>query len=266
MSAAPEVFVSFVQLPEFVHRNGAERELRICASGCPGTETACAWLDWACVRAVAVEWGIDVLSTAGQQPPARLREVALASSALDNLDAHQIHFGAIDLISDILALKLFRAYGVPDSVAKAFLAHFSSDLAVDLDEARNATQRRTPPAPTRPATLGPQTPCTTPAQPAAAHGLAPGGAAPTPRKIRKVKMTKRAPRRCRKCGHEPRSEEWSSFHVEPADAVRPCARKHERNLPQNRAAPASYCTVPPDQRLPGFPMAPGKKSKKRRKA
>ena len=41
MSAAPEVFVSFVQLPEFVHRNGAERELRICASGCPGTETAC---------------------------------------------------------------------------------------------------------------------------------------------------------------------------------------------------------------------------------
>ena len=84
MSAAPEVFVSFVQLPEFVHRNGAERELRICASGCPGTETACAWLDWACVRAVAVEWGIDVLSTAGQQPPARLREVALASSALDN--------------------------------------------------------------------------------------------------------------------------------------------------------------------------------------
>ena len=79
-------------------------------------------------------------------------------------------------------------------------------------------------------------------------------------------MTKRAPRRCRKCGHEPRSEEWSSFHVEPADAVRPCARKHERNLPQNRAAPASYCTVPPDQRLPGFPMAPGKKFKKRRKA
>ena len=134
MSAAPEVFVSFVQLPEFVHRNGAERELRICASGCPGTETACAWLDWACVRAVAVEWGIDVLSTAGQQPPARLREVALASSALDNLDAHQIHFGAIDLISDILALKLFRAYGVPDSVAKAFLAHFSSDLAVDLEQ------------------------------------------------------------------------------------------------------------------------------------
>ena len=66
-------------------------------------------------------------------------------------------------------------------------------------------------------------------------------------------MTKRAPRRCRKCGHEPRSEEWSSFHVEPADAVRPCARKHERNLPQNRAAPASYCTVPPDQRK----MAPG---------
>ena len=220
MSAAPEVFVSFVQLPEFVHRNGAERELRICASGCPGTETACAWLDWACVRAVAVEWGIDVLSTAGQQPPARLREVALASSALDNLDAHQIHFGAIDLISDILALKLFRTYGVPDSVAKAFLAHFSSDLAVDLDEARDATQRRTPPAPTRPATLGPQTPCTPPAQPAAAHGLAPGGAAPTPRKIRKVKMTKRAPRRCRKCGHEPRSEEWSSFHVEPP-SVRP---------------------------------------------
>ncbi len=36
--------------------------------------------------------------TAGQQPPARLREVALASSALDNLDAHQIHHGAIDLI------------------------------------------------------------------------------------------------------------------------------------------------------------------------
>ena len=164
MSAAPEVFVSFVQLPEFVHRNGAERELRICASGCPGTETACAWLDWACVRAVAVEWGIDVLSMAGQQPPARLREVALASSALDNLDAHQIHFGAIDLISDILALKLFRAYGVPDSVAKAFLAHFSSDLAVDLDEARDATQRRTPPAPTRPATLGPQTPMYTSAR------------------------------------------------------------------------------------------------------
>ena len=52
----------------------------------------------ACVRAVAVEWGIGVLSTAGQQPPARLREVALASSALDNLDAHQIHHGAIDLI------------------------------------------------------------------------------------------------------------------------------------------------------------------------
>ena len=138
MSAAPEVFVSFVQLPEFVHRNGAERELRICASGCPGTETACAWLDWACVRAVAVEWGIDVLSTAGQQPPARLREVALASSALDNLDAHQIHFGAIDLISDILALKLFRTYGVPDSVAKASLAHFSSDLAVDLPARRRA--------------------------------------------------------------------------------------------------------------------------------
>ena len=61
----------------------------------------------------------------GPAAPARLREVALASSALDNLDAHQIHFGAIDLISDILALKLFRAYfGVPDSVAKAFLAHF----------------------------------------------------------------------------------------------------------------------------------------------
>ena len=118
----------------------------------------------ACVRAVAVEWGIDVLSTAGQQPPARLREVALASSALDNLDAHQIHFGAIDLISDILALKLFRAYGVPDSVAKAFLAHFSSDLAVDLDKARDATQRRTPPAPTRPATLGPQTPMYTSAR------------------------------------------------------------------------------------------------------
>ena len=164
MSAAPEVFVSFVQLPEFVHRNGAERELRICASGCPGTETPCAWWDGAGVRAVAVEWGIGVLSTAGQQPPARLREVALASSALDNLDAHQIHFGAIDLISDILALKLFRAYGVPDSVAKAFLAHFSSDLAVDLDKARDATQRRTPPAPTRPATLGPQTPMYTSAR------------------------------------------------------------------------------------------------------
>ena len=85
-----------------------------------------------------VEWGIGVLSTAGQQPPARLREVALASSALDNLDAHQIHFGAIDLISDILALKLFRTYGVPDSVAKASLAHFSSDLAVDLPARRRA--------------------------------------------------------------------------------------------------------------------------------
>ena len=177
-------------------------------------------------------------------PAGTASEVALASSALDNLDAHQIHFGAIDLISDILALKLFRAYGVPDSVAKADPRALLIHLAV-LDVVARLAQRRTPPAPTRPETLGPQTPCTPPAQRAAAHGLAPGGAAATPRKIRKVKMTKRAPRRCRKCGHEPRSEEWSSFHVEPADAVRPCARKHERNLPQNRAAPASYCTVPP---------------------
>ena len=49
-------------------------------------------------------------------------------------------------------------------MAKAFLAHFSSDLAVDLDKARDATQRRTPPAPTRPATLGPQTPMYTSAR------------------------------------------------------------------------------------------------------
>jgi hypothetical protein len=108
------------------------------------------------VRAVAVEWGIGVLSTAGQQPPARLREVALASSALDNLDAHQIHHGAIDLI--------LTSWRTGASVAKAFLAHFSSDLAVDLDKARDATQRRTPPAPTRPATLGPQTPMYTSAR------------------------------------------------------------------------------------------------------
>ena len=65
------------------------------------------------MRAVAVEWGIGVLSTAGQQPPARLREVALASSALDNLDAHQIHFGAIDLISDILANRGLGGQSLP---------------------------------------------------------------------------------------------------------------------------------------------------------
>ncbi len=116
-----------------------------------------------------------------------------------------------------------------------------------------------PPAPRPAAPLGPAEP-PAPAAPPQPVPVAPIiGAAAVPPAPAPVKIRKRAPARCRKCGHQPKSDAWASFHVEPADAVKPCARRHERNLPQNRAAPDSYCTVPPDQRLPGFPLAPGAK-------
>ena len=117
-----------------------------------------------------------------------------------------------------------------------------------------------PPAPPPVAALGPDPPPPPPELPQPVHVPPVIGAPAVPpvhAPAEPKKKRKRALERCRKCGREYRSDEWKAFHIEPPVDTSDEKFTGEKNLRQNRPPPQTYCTVPADQRAPGFPCLEG---------
>jgi len=75
-------------------------------------------------------------------------------------------------------------------------------------------------------------------------------------------IAKRAGRRCRTCGKV--IKDWNNFHIVPLGPTIPGERGSIRYLNLKHRA-HEHCTVPPNQREPRFPLAPGAKFPKKRK-
>ena len=125
-----------VRLPPYVCPLGDEDEVKICPRGAARGDNDC-WLDAPSIFDLIKYFGDDELSVTTYQHGRRVERAVRKIITMDDVESHQTSStgkGGTQLLSRVLAIKLFRGYGVPDDVWQPFISHCTTAHAMDVDD------------------------------------------------------------------------------------------------------------------------------------
>ena len=125
------------QCAPYVRSLGDGFEVRIVPRVCKRGSNGC-WIDWRSVRECTQRFAVQARSVVARPCPGGFDAALKGGVKMLDMDEHKSTASTkrtLRMVSDVLAMKLMRCYGVLDTDIDDFLSHCKTDDSMDVDAA-----------------------------------------------------------------------------------------------------------------------------------